>query len=135
MKNSRLLYWILFGLILTSFPIIMTSWKLRGVASIDETLISTIKRVVSRGELLLVCMSFLGANLGDLFKEECENGWLSLMLKAITFFLSLFAIYSFGEINTNLDFNKDFAFSTSLSIFFCSILICIVSVLVPRKTS
>ena len=135
MKNNRFQYWIWFGLILTSFPIIMTLWKLRGVASIDEPLISTIKRVVSRGELLLVCLSVLGANLGDLFKEECEKKWLSIMLTAITFLLSSFAIYSFAVINTNLDFNKDFAFSTSSSIFFCSILICIVSTLIPRKTS
>ena len=87
MKNNRFQYWIWFGLILTSFPIILTLWKLRGVASIDEPLISTIKRVVSRGELLLVCLSVLGANLGDLFKEECEKKWLSVMLKAITFYL------------------------------------------------
>lgn len=135
MKNSRFQYWIWFGLIFTSLPIILTLWKLRGVAPSSESLFFTFKNVISRGELLLICLSFLGANLGDLFKEECERSWLSLMLKAITFLLSLFAIYSFGEINTNLSFNKDFAFSTSITIFFCSILICIVSVLTPRKVN
>ena len=135
MKNNRFQYWIWFGLILTSLPIILTLWKLRGVAPPNEALTTTFKTVVSRGELLLICLSFLGANLGDLFKEECEKGWLSLMLKSITFILSLFAIYSFGEINTNIAFNKDFAFSTSITIFICSILICVVSILTPRKTN
>lgn len=135
MKNNRFQYWIWFGLIMTSLPVIFTLWKLRGVAPPEESLTVTFKTVISRGELLLISLSFLGANLGDLFKEEGEIEWLSLMLKSITFILSLFAIYSFGEINTNEAFNKDFAFSTSLAIFICSIIICLVSVLTPRKAN
>lgn len=133
MKNSRFQYWIWFGLIFTSFPVIMTLWKLRGIAPSGEGIITTFQNVISRGELLLICLSILGANLGDLFKEKCENERLVFLWQSITFLLSLFAIFSFGEINTNQAFDKDYAFNTSLVIFVCTIIICVTSTLSPRK--
>jgi cobalamin synthase len=133
MNNGRFQYWIWFGLIFTIFPIILTVWKLRGVAPDDSTLLMTIKAVISRGELMLVSLSILGANLGDLFKEECKNRTIGYTIQAITFLLCLFAIGSFSEINTNLEIKKDFAFHTSVTIFICSVLISSVSVFIPRK--
>lgn len=133
MRNGRIHYWLWFGLVLTTLPLILTFWKLRGVCSNDKAMMDTFKEVVSRGELLLVCLSLLGVNLGDLFKEECNDKTTGFTLLATTFILCLFAIYSFGEINTNSNLDKNYALTTSIVIFLCSIVVCLISIFIPRK--
>lgn len=133
MKNSRFQYWIWFGLLFTIFPIFFTIWKLRGVAPDSTTLSMTFKSVIARGELMLVSLSILGANMGDLFKDECLNKTSGYTVQAVTFLLSLFAIGSFSEINTNIALKEGFAYNTSLTIFICSIIISLISIFIPRK--
>nr|WP_294996009.1 hypothetical protein [uncultured Sediminibacterium sp.] len=134
-KNGRIHYWLWFGLILTSLPLILTYWKLRGIAVPTTSWIDTFKEVVSRGELLLVCLSLLGVNLGDLFREKCNDETTGFTLLAATFILCLFAIYSFGEINTNGNLDKSYALNTSLVVFLCCICVCLISLFTPRKTA
>lgn len=132
MENGKFHYWLWFGLALTTLPLILTFWKLRGVAILETTWKTTFVTVISRGELLLVCLSLLGANLGDLVKDECVNKLTGFTLKGATIFLCLFAVYSFGEINTNTEINIDFAYNTSITMFICSVVICLISNLVKR---
>ncbi|MGA9407397.1 MAG: hypothetical protein WBW71_09730, partial [Bacteroidota bacterium] len=73
MKPNRFNYWIWFGLVLTALPLIVAVWIVIGESAQETTIIVAFKGVISRGELLLVCLSILGANLGDLFKDECLN--------------------------------------------------------------
>ncbi len=133
MTNGRLHYWVWFGLILTTLPLILTFWKLRGIAPPNTNWYETFKLVISRGELLLVCLSLLGVNLGDLFKDECSNKTTGFTLVGATIFLCLFAVYSFGEINTNSSIDKDFASNTSIIMFVCSVAICLVSNFTQRN--
>ncbi len=133
MKPNRFNYWIWFGLVLTALPLIVAVWIVIGESAQETTIIVAFKGVISRGELLLVCLSILGANLGDLFKDECLNKNLGLMLKALSFILSLLAISSFGVINTNSNFSKDIIWTTSVWMFYCSVAICLVSSFSPRK--
>jgi hypothetical protein len=134
MNNGKIHYWLWFGLILTTLPLVLTFWKLRGVASPETTWYDTFKLVIARGELLLVCLSLLGVNLGDLFKDEYPNRTTGFTLMGATIFLSLFAVYAFGEINTNANIDKDFACNTSILMFVCSVAICLVSNFIPRTT-
>ena len=132
MKNGKIHYWLWFGLILTTLPLVLTFWKLRGVAP-ETSWHDTFKLVIARGELLLVCLALLGANLGDLFKDECSNRTTGFTFMGATIFLCLFAVYAFGEINTNMNIDKDFACTTSIIMFICSVVICIISNFIQRN--
>ena len=134
MSNGKIHYWLWFGLILTTLPLALTFWKLRGVAIPEVTGYDTFQLVIARGELLLVCLSLLGVNLGDLFKDECANRTTGFTLVGATIFLCLFAVYAFGEINTNLNIDKNFACNTSIIMFICSVVICLVSNFIQRNT-
>jgi uncharacterized membrane protein len=132
MKREKLHYWLWFGLILTTIPIIFTYWKLRGVRHTEPSY-CTLVSVLSNGELLLVCLALLGANLGDLFRDQAINKNAGFTLLAMTFVLCLFAIFSYGEINTNDEIDSIYAFNTSIVTFVCSSVVCLVSILTPRR--
>jgi len=132
-KKNNFQYWIWFGFVLTMIPIAFSVWKSYGVSADDKELLVVIKNAISNGELMLVSLSLLGANLGELFKKECKKKSIGFLFIGISFTLCLFAISAFGEISVNKDLDEDYAFKSSLLLFILTVIICVISIFIPKK--
>src|ERR1035437_6915819 len=133
MNNNRFQYWIFFGFIFTIIPIVVTLIIIKGSTEGGITWSNAFKEAIAKGELFLVCISLLGANIGDLIKEECKNTNSRNMFIGITIVLFFIAVSLFAAINTNSKFDKELSFNSSLLSLVCSFIICLISSFIPRK--
>jgi hypothetical protein len=98
----------------------------------NYSLATNVIHSISKGELLLVCMSILGVNIGELLKEDTRLYKTKISLIASSFFIGLFTTYSFAEISTNNQISSAAVASTSFWTFIATILICLGSILLPK---
>lgn len=134
MKNSRFHYWLFFGFILTVLPLLLACTYLYiSRTDLNLTWWDMVKKVSAGGALHLVSLSLLGANLGDLFKDECSWPVLGLYLKAASIFLSFALMFFFCMVFVNPTTDNDSAFHLSIGFFIMGIIVCLISLFAPRK--
>jgi hypothetical protein len=90
-------------------------------------------KVISKGELLLVCFSILGANVADLLNSECSNSLAQKTLIGFSLFLCFAMIFLFPVISTNQTFDEDISFNVSWIFLVLSTVMCSISLLTERK--
>ena len=129
---KNLIHWGLFSLLISLTPLLFGGWKAIGDIP-NATFNLVILKVISNGELLLICMALLAVNIGDLIKEKTE--WIKSMQVLIGFsiFLSLFIALAFAEINSNETVSKEKICTTSFTFFISTVIICVSSILLPKS--
>lgn len=132
-KKSRFLVWIIFGLLLSVLPIAVSILYLIGLDTTGITWSQAFFKIISKGELLLVCFSLLGANIADLLNNECSNKLAHNSLIGFSAFLCFAMIFLFPVISTNHAFDKDISFNVSWIFLILSTIMCTVSLLTERK--
>ena len=131
---NRILYWFWFGLSLSLFPVVLTFWKLNGINQ-STSWLENLSQAISSGQLLLVCMSILGVNIGELLQTNTNWKKMQLSLTASSFFIALFTTYSFAEINTNPEISLGYTVSTSFWMLFATVSVCLSSFMLPKSES
>lgn len=129
---KNLIHWGLFSLLISLTPLLFGGWKAFGdIPNANIKLV--ILKVISNGELLLICMALLAVNIGDLIKEKTE--WVKLLQVLIGFsiFLSLFIALAFAEINSNKTISPEKIRTTSFTFFISTVIICLSSILLPKS--
>lgn len=132
-KKSRFLVWLIFGLLLSILPITASIFYLIGLDTTGMTWGQAFYKVISKGELLLVCFSILGANVADLLNNECSNSLAQKTLIGFSLFLCFAMIFLFPVISTNQTFDKNISFNVSWIFLVLSTVMCSISLLTERK--
>ena len=94
-KKSSFLVWLIFGLLLSILPITASIFYLIGLDTTGMTWGQAFYKVISKGELLLVFFSILGANVADLLNSECSNSLAQKTLIGFSLFLCFAMIFFF----------------------------------------
>jgi len=128
-----LLHWGLFRLAISLTPLIFGIWKAFGTIE-NASFSLALGKVISNGELLLICIALLAVNIGDLIKEKTEWKKLMITFTGCSIFLALFMALVFAEINNNSSIKSDYILSTSKNFFISTIIVCISSILLPKTT-
>lgn len=132
-KKSRFLLWIIFGLLLSILPIAVSIIYLIGFDTSGITWSAAFFKILSKGELLLVCFSLLGANIADLLYNECTNKLAHISLIGFSSFLCFAMIFLFPVISTTQTFDKNISFNVSWIFLILSAVMCTISLLTERK--
>jgi uncharacterized membrane-anchored protein len=128
-KNNRLQYWLFYGFIFTILPIFFACWSIKGAAlNNNTTWFESFHVAIAKGELLLVSVSLLGTNFGDLLKANMIKPSIRGPFLFASVILLLWSSYTFSVINTTNTIAPDFAFDTSKYIFSGSVVICLLSI-------
>lgn len=132
---NRFVYWLWFGLGLSILPIGISFWILCATnpnLSYTENFSSSI----CKGELLIICTAILGVNIGDLFREPNHPKWnpLKFSLVGASILVSIFAgaIYIYTSVSKE-PMSKYLITNTSIILLVVSLVICISSILLPKR--
>lgn len=126
----KLSHWLWFGLGLSLLPLGFVAWKIMGHSPNMSN--GVLEQVISHGELLLICMSTLGAAIGELISKETK--WLTVRtwITGAALFLALFAAFSYSEAATSkLDIKL--LYTTSVNTFYATLIVAISSLILPSR--
>lgn len=124
-------HWLWFGLILSFIPLLCTVWLLYEP---NTQVSSIIKKVTSHGEVLLICLSTLGAGMGELYKNTKKRIFIKPTLVGASLCLSLFCIFAYASVynGTNMNISLE-NLSTSENVLFATIALSVSILIVTTK--
>jgi len=125
-------HWLWFGLFLSFVPLLCTVWLLYDP---NEQISSILEKITSHGEVILICLSTLGAGMGELVKNTKRRAFINTTLMGASLSLSLFCIFAYAsvymdEINMKNSLQN---LSTSENVLFATITLSVSILIVTTK--
>jgi len=129
---ERLSVWIWFGFLLSLLPLVYNTWRLADQDS-HMLFLDILKNVISHGELLLICISTIGAAIGELIRKETKWKIIKICLGGIALLVFFFAAMAFTDITFSQSITRDTIFVTSRNILIATMIISISAMLLPKS--
>jgi len=100
----------------------------------DKTPAYNLISILSKGELLIICSTILGVNIGELSTDSVQLRWkpLKIVLVALSIILSLFTLGAYVAVTVLADKTNGMALDSSIVFLLATIVICVSSIALPK---
>jgi hypothetical protein len=131
---EEIIYWLMFGLLLSLAPLAMTAWKSMGLDG-SLGLLEALKNTSVNGEVLLVSITLLGGTIGTILRVDTEHRRYKGVIGGVSLILFFISTTSYVNISTVPNISLDHIAVTSVATLFGTFWVCMAAIIMPRAAA
>lgn len=124
-------HWLWFTLVLSMVPLLVSLWRSYS-NPVEHDFWSNVARIISHGEVLLLCCSILAKSLGELIKKSQRMMLVRTWIAGAIITILLFTALAFSEVSLATVNDADYIMHTSKWVFVGTTLLALSSIVLPE---